>query len=103
MFDLVIFDGRQLTYFNSFSFQNPDDVVYYLIFVLEQLKFNPESMPLVLLGNVEKGGALFELLYRYIRHIEFGRRNETYKYSYLFGQVPPQLNYPLMNFLSCGL
>jgi hypothetical protein len=103
MFDMAIFDGRQLTYFNSFSYRNNEDVAYYLIFVLEQLNFNPESIPVILLGNIEKGGALFELIYRYIRHVEFGRRNENFKYSYLFNQVPPQMNFPLMNFLSCSL
>ena len=102
-FDLMIFDGRQMSYFNSFQFHNPEDIVYYLIFVLEQLSFNPESMPLVLLGNTEKGGSLAELLTRYVRHVEFGRRNEGFKYSYLFNQVAHHAHYPLMNFLSCGL
>ncbi|MEI7499793.1 MAG: DUF3822 family protein [Bacteroidota bacterium] len=103
LFDLMIFDGRQMSYFNTFPFQNHEDVAYYLIFVLEQLNFNPETMPLVLLGNVEKGTGLFELLFKYVRHIEFGRRNETFKYSYILNQLPPQSYYPLLNFFSCGL
>jgi hypothetical protein len=103
MFDLMIFDGRQMSYFNTFSFQNPEDVAYYLIFVLEQLNFNPESMPLVLMGNVEKGTGIFELLFKYVRHIEFGRRNEAFKFSYILNQLPPQSYYPLLNFFSCGL
>lgn len=102
-FDLMIFDGRQMTYFNSFQFQNNEDIAYYVIFVLEQLNFNPESMPLVLLGNTEKGGGLTDLLSRYVRHVEFGRRNANFKYSYLFNQVSLHGYYPLMNFLSCGL
>ncbi len=103
VFDMMIFDGRQMSYFNTFQFQNPEDVVYYLIFVLEQLNFNPENMPLVLLGNVEKGTGIFELLFKYVRHIEFGRRNEAFKYSYILNQLPPQSYYPLLNFFSCGL
>jgi hypothetical protein len=103
LFDLMIFDGRQMSYFNTFPFQNPEDVAYYLIFVLEQLNFNPENMPLVLLGNVEKGTGLFELLFKYVRHIEFGRRNDSFKYSYILNQLPPQSYYPLLNFFSCGL
>jgi len=103
LFDLMIFDGRQMSYFNTFPFQNPEDVAYYLIFVLEQMNFNPENIPLVLLGNVETVDGLPELLHRYIRHIEPGRRNEAYKYSYILNQLPPQTFFPLLNFFSCAL
>jgi hypothetical protein len=103
VFDLMIFDGRQMTYFNTFSFLNPEEVTYYLIFVLEQLGFNPETIPLVLLGNVAAGDGLFMLLHQYIRHIETGRRNEAYRYSYVLNQLPPQSFFPLLNFFSCGL
>ncbi|MCK9220573.1 MAG: DUF3822 family protein [Bacteroidales bacterium] len=102
-FDLLIYDGRQMNYFNSFPFQSAEDVAYYLIFVLEQLNFNPETMPLVLLGNVEKGSAMFELLFKYVRHIEFGHRNESFKYSHILNQISPHAFYPLFNFQSCGL
>jgi hypothetical protein len=103
LFDIMIFDGRQMSYFNTFPFQNPEDVTYYLIFVMEQLSFNPEKVPLVLLGNIEKGSDLNELLFRYVRHVEFGRRNDAYKYSYALNQMPPYAQYPLFNFFSCGL
>jgi hypothetical protein len=103
VFDLMIFDGRQMTYFNSFPFQNQEEVTYYLIFVLEQLDFNPETIPLVLLGNVAAGDGLFQLLRQYIRHVETGRRNEAYRYSYVLNQLPPQSFFSLLNFFSCGL
>ena len=102
-FDLAIFDGKQMSYFNTFAFQQPEDVAYYLVFVLEQLNFNPETLPLVLLGNVSNGDQLVELLFRYVRHVEFGRRNETVKYSYMLNQLQPQAFYTLFNFFSCGL
>lgn len=103
LFDIMIFDGRQMKYFNTFLFQNPEDVVYYLIFVLEQLNFNPETIPLVLLGNNEMVEGLSELLLRYVRHIETGRRNEAYRYSYILNQLPPHTCFPLLNIFSCGL
>ncbi len=102
-FDLMIYDGRQMTYFNSFPAAGAEDIAYYLIFVLEQLNLNPENIHAVLLGAVEKNSHLFELLTRYVRHIEFGRRNEAFKYAYVFNQVSPQAFYPLLNYPSCGL
>ena len=103
LFDLMIFNGRQMSYFNTFRFQNPDDVTYYLIFVMEQLNLNPEKIPLVLLGNIEMGNDLSELLLRYVRHVETARRNDSYKYSYILNQLPPHSDFPLFNFFSCGL
>jgi len=102
-FDLMLFDGRQMTYFNSFPHLNAEDVTYYLIFILEQLSINPENISIVLLGNVERSSNLFELLLRYVRQIEFGRRNDTFKFSYVFNQVSPQAFYPLLNHGLCGL
>ncbi|MEI6682588.1 MAG: DUF3822 family protein [Bacteroidota bacterium] len=102
-FHLMIFDGRQLIYFNTFPYQNQEDVTYYLIFVLEQLNFNPETIPLILLGNIDKGGGLADILFRYVRHVEFGRRNDSFRYSYVMNELPPHAFYPLLNFFSCGL
>ena len=103
LFDLMIFDGKQMIYFNTFPFLTPEDVTYYLIFVLEQLNLNPETIPLILFGNLMNGTTLMELLFKYIRHVEFGRRNDAVKYSYLLIQLPPYAHYALFNFLSCGL
>jgi hypothetical protein len=101
-FDLMLFDGRQMSYFNAFPYLNAEDVTYYLIFVLEQLGINPENIPVVLLGKTDRSTNLYELLQRYIRHVEFGRRNDNYKYSPVFNQIPPQSFYPLINFVLCG-
>jgi hypothetical protein len=102
-FDLMIYDGRQMSYFNTFPYQNAEDVVYYLVFVMEQLNFNPEEIHTVLLGQVERASHLYELLAKYVRHVEFVRRNDAFKYSYLFNQVPSQSCYPLLNFFACEL
>ncbi|MDP1623654.1 MAG: DUF3822 family protein [Bacteroidales bacterium] len=103
LFDMMIFDGCRMTYFNTFSFQNAEDVTYYLIFVMEQLNFNPETIPLILLGHVDLEDGLCELLHKYVRNIETVRRNEAYRYSYMLNQLPPQTCFPLLNFFSCGL
>jgi hypothetical protein len=103
LFDLMVFDGQQMIFFNTFPFQNPEDVAYYLIFMMEQLSFNPETTPLILLGSIETGDALSDLLHRYVRNTTAGLRNEAYRYSYILNQLPPQACFSLLNFFSCGL
>lgn len=100
-FDLLIYDGRQIRYFNTFTWLVAEDVVYFLIFVLEQLGMNPEQASVVLLGNIDRGSNLFELIFRYVRNMEFGRRNESFRYSPVFDVIAPQSYYPLLNLISC--
>jgi hypothetical protein len=68
-----------------------------VIFVFEQLNLNPEEITLALLGNVEKFSPVFDLLFRYIRNIEFVSRNDGFDYSYLFNDVPGHFYYSLLN------
>jgi len=101
-FDLLVFEGKQLKYCNAFHFHTPEDIAYYVIFVFEQLNLNPEEISLALFGNVDKFSPVFDLLFRYIRNIEFLDRNEGFSYSYLFNDVPGQFYYTLLNPSSCG-
>ena len=101
-FDLVIFQGKQLSYFNSFPFKTPDDLVYYVIFVTEQLNLNPEDTPVVLIGDTDKKSGIYDLLYRYIRNVDFAGRNETFNYSYVLNDLPPHQFYTLFNSQQCG-
>jgi hypothetical protein len=96
-FDVLVFDGRQLIYCNSFHFMTPEDIAYYLIFVFEQLNLNPEETGLTLLGSVERYSPVYDLLFRYIRNMEFAGRNEAYGYSYLFNEIPDHFYYSLLN------
>jgi hypothetical protein len=101
--DLMIFDGHQMTFFNSYAYHCAEDFAYYIIFVLEQLKMNPEQVPLVLFGDDGKVEGLLDLLFNYMKHIEFGKRNAFLKYSHILDEVPAHAHYPLLSFLSCGL
>jgi hypothetical protein len=101
-FNLLIFDRKQLIYSNAFHFRAPEDVVYFVIFVMEQLSLNPEEILVTLLGNIGKETPEFELLFRYIRNIDFATRNETIHYSHVFSDVPGHSWYPLLNPVMCG-
>jgi hypothetical protein len=102
-FDLIIFDGKQLNYSNSFHFVASTDVIYYVIFVMEQLTLNPEETEVALMGNIEIDSEIYDLLLRYIRHIEFMKRNAAFRFSYIFNEIPAHHFYPLFNLRLCGL
>lgn len=68
-FEIVVAQDQKLLLFNSFEYAAPVDFLYYLLFTLEQLSLNPETVKVWLLGDITQESALFEAAYTYIRHV----------------------------------
>lgn len=102
-FDLIIADHEKLYYSNSFDFKTPEDLVYYVIFVLDQLGFSPDEAEVILMGKIQKNAPLYQILFKYIRKLEFAPRNPSYSYSFVFNNLPPHYYFPLLNLNLCGL
>ena len=100
-FELMVIVNHKMTYFNSFKFVSTEDVVYYTLLVCETLNLNPEEIPLKICGEIEKKSAIYALLYKYIRHIEFLSSHRTIKYSGGYSSVPSHFFYSLINSVSC--
>ncbi len=69
--DIIYFEEGKLQYFNSFLFSAPEDVLYYILFSMEQLGLSTDTQPVYLSGNITKDTPLYELLYNYIRKLRF--------------------------------
>jgi hypothetical protein len=87
-FEIILFEGKHLRFYNTFRHQTTEDFIYYLLFVCEQLKLNPETLELVLIGEIEKNSAIYAILYKYVRHIRFGERPEAFGYSQPLNTIP---------------
>ena len=96
-FDIVLTEGNSLVYNNTFDFQSPEDLIYYLLFTLQQLKLNPETTDLVLMGELEKNTALYDIIYKYVRNVSFIKRNDAFQYSYMFDKLSPHSYFNLLN------
>ena len=73
-FDLLLFgDDGKLLLTNSYPYQTPEDFVYYLLFVLEQTGLNRLEVPVLLDGFIRSDSPLFNLAYKYIRHVRVAR------------------------------
>ncbi|MCD4725931.1 MAG: DUF3822 family protein [Bacteroidales bacterium] len=99
--DLLRITGKKLNYYNSFTYHTAEDFMYYLIFVVEQLKLNPENIELIITGELDKHSSLSDLLHKYIRNISFADRNTDFRYSFVFDQLPGHYYYNLLNAAMC--
>lgn len=78
-FHLAIFKDKKMALFNRFDFDTELDMLYFLLFSLEQLDIETEKTPIYLLGDIIRNSNRFRLIYNYIRYIYF---------------LPPQKNNP---------
>ena len=100
-FDIVVIQGRRLLYFNTFIKHAPEDLAYYVIYVLEQLGFIPAEEQVVLMGDIAKDSDEFNLLYQYIDRIHFAGLDTDAGFSPVFSEVLVHRYYLLFTLPFC--
>ncbi len=90
-FEIVVTNTGNLTLYNTFTYTTKEDFIYYILFTAEQLQLNPETLKLVLLGSIVENDVLYNMVFKYIRHIQFGKPNT----NYLVAQETKHSNYIL--------
>ena len=77
-FDIVVVQKKKLILANAFDFYSKEDFLYYILFTLEQLELNPDTIEVILTGHIQKTDSAFELAYTYIRNIEIKENSDTH-------------------------
>lgn len=101
-FDIVVAEGEKLLLSNSFSYNNANDLVYYILYVYKQLELASESTVLIVSGEVASNSKHIELITKYIKHVKLAQFSERYFYSYTFNKLPDQYFTNLINLYNCG-
>ncbi|MGV3642273.1 MAG: DUF3822 family protein [Adhaeribacter sp.] len=78
---LILRDGA-LLFCNMFHFNTPEDFMYFLVFVMQEQKLNPDQDAVTIWGDITHDSALFTLMRKYIRHVRFGARLAGVAFSY---------------------
>ena len=100
-FEILVMEGKKLLLYNSFLFKSPEEFIYYILFVIEQMDLNPENADVTILGEIISESPLYEALYKYIRNVYFINRTETFNYCEGLNTIPPHHFYTLFNLNSC--
>ncbi|MEP2935675.1 MAG: DUF3822 family protein [Gilvibacter sp.] len=75
-FILAAYSKGQLQLANVFPHSCKEDLLYYLLFSLEQLAFDPDSLLLHITGGIQPNDAYYDLIYTYIRYVNFTQEQE---------------------------
>ncbi|MBP1840849.1 DUF3822 family protein [Formosa algae] len=94
-FEIISVVNRELQFYNTFEYSSKEDFIYYLLFTVEQLKLNPETIQLVFVGDILEHSDIYNIAYKYVRHISFGSN----KHNYTFNQQPetPHAEFVILN------
>lgn len=68
---ITVFEQRRLVFYNTFEFNKPADLLYFVLLVFDQFRLNPEQVPLHVSGALLKDSDHYNILYKYIRNLEF--------------------------------
>lgn len=100
--DILVTQGKDLKFYNSFNYQTSEDLIYYLLFSMEQLQLNPDQTEVFCFGEIEKISSHWLLASKYIRNLQFGERSDVLNYSYGFDRLSPHQYVGLFNQYLCA-
>ena len=69
-FQVLILKNRKLIYYNNFDIKEKEDILYFILFVMEQNKIDCNNDKLLLLGDIRKESDTYKLLKKFINNIE---------------------------------
>jgi hypothetical protein len=80
-FEIISIENKQLLFYNTFEYSSKEDFIYYVLFTIEQLKLNPETIKTALTGIIDTNDALYKILYKYIRFVEFVKPDYSFNFE----------------------
>jgi len=100
-FEMVVAEPRKILFCNSFPFRSPEDFVYFLLMVTENLNVSNEKDMFFFCGQIEKKSTVFQLCNKYIRNTNWINRDEALDFSSAFSALPAHFFYTYFQLFHC--
>ncbi|MFN2379445.1 MAG: DUF3822 family protein [Bacteroidales bacterium] len=100
-FNLIIISGGKLKFFNSFSYRNATDLLYFTMKVLDQHNIG-SGEEISLSGNLEYGDELYNALRKYVKELKFAGMVTGHSLSYIFESTWLHRYINLLNITGCA-
>lgn len=99
--DIMVLRDNSLNFVNSFEWKAGTDIVYFLLFVLDQHSLNPGKINVFLTGEIDFGDENYQLIAKYLQNVDFLTRNEPYVKGYALELIDKSKFYDLLNPALC--
>lgn len=89
-FSIIVFKAGKLQLTNTIPYTTPEDVVYHLLNICQQLLLPQQTTQIILSGLIEKDSAIYRELYKYFIRLEFASLGDKFKIGEVFKEHPEQ-------------
>jgi hypothetical protein len=102
VFELLAKKDNALIYYNVFEYENKEDVLYYLLFMMEQFEISAEVAKIIVAGQMEASSEIYSEIKRFVKNVGFAvhhpelRRSDDMK-------LPDHFYFTLLNQHLCEL
>ena len=99
--EVLIKKDKQPVLYNIFKTQSDEDILYYVMFSIEQFELNPATLKLFISANRKTDDSLFTALKKYIKHVDFTVSDKLIVRKEAFEQLPHHYYFSILNRLLC--
>jgi hypothetical protein len=100
-FEVIVVSGSKLLLCNQFNYSGENDVLYYVLYVYDQLKLSPDTTELIIHGDFQQTGPMYQAFKKYIRKTVFASPTTLFNYSYTFSQLSDHYFTSLLDLYKC--
>jgi hypothetical protein len=100
-FIAAVVHDRKLQLLNTFSYETPEDVAYYVLSVARQLDLDPNAMLIEISGLIDEKSALYSELLKYFREVHCESSGGGIETSDLLESYPAHYFSPLLKLAVC--
>ncbi|MFH2142009.1 MAG: DUF3822 family protein [Bacteroidota bacterium] len=101
-YDLAVLVNNNLELFNCFKYTNNEDFMYFLMYVYEHLKLDPENIPITISGDIERKSELVTHIEQFIKNVNFSLFPRSFMFSYHYKQLDEHVFSNLFYLEKCG-
>ncbi|GAB3938185.1 DUF3822 family protein [Larkinella terrae] len=85
---IIFRKGGEFRFCNRFSYKNATDLLYYILYVINELKTEPKELQVVLFGEITPFAEIYASLESFLPHIHFGSTPAELQLISAFDDLP---------------
>lgn len=102
-FELLIKEHNKLIFYNNFRYENNEDILYYLLFTMEQFGLDPLHTKLSLAAQMETSGDLARSIKKYVKQLSFVNHLPSLSLEGEMTNLPQHYYFTVLNQHVCEL
>jgi hypothetical protein len=100
-FLVVVFKDKAIQLLQSYAYQTPDDVSYYLLSICNRFQINQDKVTLIVSGLLDEQSRLYQELLKYFLQVQWDQLPDNVSLDAVFSPFPTHYFSPLLKMALC--